>query len=171
METGLPIRAHMALLDKLAADQLTDVFIQRYRLERKDLARPFPGMLELIDRLRATNVRIAVVTSKLREDALAELTMTGFDDRVDAVVAFEDTAAHKPDPAPQIQALRMLGAAGGVGVGDLPTDIASARDAGLVAFGVSWGYGSTSSLLAAGAVRVCETAQELEAGMVDWLKL
>ncbi len=90
---------------------------------------------------------------------------------VDSVVAFEDTESHKPDPAPQLTALRAVGARKGVGVGDLPTDIESARAAGLAAIGVSWGYGSPSSLLAVGAACVCDTAEQLESELCQRLDL
>lgn len=171
METGMPIRAHMALLDEPSADRLVEVFVERYRREREDLARPFPGMLELVRGVRDAGVGVAVVTSKLRADALAELATAGFGDRIDAVIAFEDTQVHKPDPAPQLAALEALGASGGVGVGDLPTDIKSARAAGLLAVGVSWGYGSVASLLEAGAARVCDTVAQLESEIREQLEL
>jgi len=171
METGMPIRAHMALLDEPSTDRLVEVFVERYRQEREDLARPFPGMLALVGYVRDAGVGVAVVTSKLRADALAELATTGFGDLVDVVVAFEDTQVHKPDPAPQLAALRAVGASGGVGVGDLPTDIRSARAAGLRAVGVSWGYGSAASLLEAGAASVCDTVAQLESEVREQLKL
>jgi phosphoglycolate phosphatase len=46
-------------------------------------------------------------------------------------------------------------------IGDLPTDIRSARAAGLPAIGVSWGYGSVEALLDAGAESVCGSAHDL----------
>lgn len=171
METGMPIRAHMALLDEPSADRLVEVFVECYRRDRIGLVRPFPGMLEIVGYLRDAGVGVAVVTSKLRDDALAELAATGFLDRTDVVVAFEDTQVHKPDPAPHLAALRALGANGGVGVGDLPTDIKSARAAGLTAIGVSWGYGVASSLLEAGAACVCDAAEQLEAELQEQLEL
>jgi pyrophosphatase PpaX len=161
MATGAPIRAHMAGLDEAAADVLVESFIVHYRREREGLARPFPGMTALLGRLRGRGVPIAVVTSKLREDTLAELAATRLDECVDVVVAFEDTDEHKPAAAPQLEALRRLGADGGVGVGDLPSDVVSARSAGLTALGVSWGYGAPMALLEAGAEQVCDTADEL----------
>lgn len=169
METGMPIRAHMALLDEPSADRLVEVFVERYRRDREDLARPFPGMLELVGHFRDAGVGIGLVTSKLREDALVELATTGFGDRVDVVIAFEDTQAHKPDPAPQLAALSAVGASRGVGVGDLPTDIKSARAAGLVAVGVSWGYGNPASLLEAGAACVCDTVAQLKSEVREQL--
>ncbi len=161
MGTGRPIREHMALLDSDAADRLVTAFVACYRLERDGLARPFPGVIGLLERLQAAGIGVGVVTSKLREDALAELGATGLDEHVDVLVAFEDTDEHKPDAAPQHEALRLLQATAGVGVGDLPSDIASARAAGLAAIGVSWGYGARDALLEAGAEHVCDSTEEL----------
>jgi pyrophosphatase PpaX len=162
MATGSPIRAHMAGLDELAADRLVEVFVERYRQEREGLAQAFPGIGELLERLRARAVPIAVVTSKLRDDAVHELAATGLQEYVHVLIAFEDTDEHKPSPAPQLEALRRLGVSSGVGVGDLPSDILSARAAGLRSLGVSWGYGSAEALREAGAERVCGTAAELD---------
>ncbi len=161
MSTGMPIRAHMRLLDERAAEELVDVFVERYRLESVGLIRPFGGMLELLKWLRAAGVGVAVVTSKLRQDAVAELRATELDDYVDTLVAFEDTEVHKPAPVPQEEALRRLGASSGASVGDLPGDIVSARSAGLAPLGVSWGYGVRADLIEAGAESVCDDAEEL----------
>lgn len=162
MSTGMPIRAHMALLDESAADRLVDVFVERYRLEREGFARPFPGMVELLRRLRSAGVGVGVVTSKLKQDALIELRSTGLSEYIEIVVAYEDTDEHKPAPTPQREALRLMSTNAGVGVGDLPSDVASARAAGLAAIGVSWGYGARSALIDAGAECICDSAEELE---------
>ena len=161
MATGSPIRTHMAHLDDAAADLLVEVFVMRYRQEREGLARAFPGVRRLLQYLRARGVPVAVVTSKLREDAVSELAATGLDGWIELVIAFEDTDEHKPSAAPQSAALRSLGVDEGVGVGDLPTDIESARAAGLRALAVTWGYGSVAALRAAGAERVCSTPAAL----------
>jgi pyrophosphatase PpaX len=161
MATGMPIRAHMAHLDEKAADLLVESFVAHYRREREGLAQPFPGIRELLGDLRKGGVRVAVVTSKLREDSVAELAATGLDGSVELVIAFEDTDEHKPAPTPHLEALRRLGAGAGVGIGDLPSDVRSARAAGLGALAVSWGYGDPAALREAGAECVCDTVEEL----------
>jgi pyrophosphatase PpaX len=170
MATGSPIRTHMAQLDETAADLLVDVFVERYREARDGLARVFPGMRELLHRLQVMGVPVAVVTSKLRDDAVAELAATGLDELAEHVIAFEDTDEHKPSPAPHLAALRRLGVDRGIGVGDLPSDVASARAAGLTSLAVAWGYGDSSALQEAGAEKVCETAAELAAAVDDILR-
>jgi pyrophosphatase PpaX len=159
----------MAELDETAADLLVEVFVGHYRQEREGLARAFPGVTTLLRDLRNRDVRVAVVTSKLREDSLAELAATGLYESVEVVIAFEDTDEHKPAPAPQLAALRRLGACGGVGVGDLPSDVVSASEAGLSALAVAWGYGEAAALLEAGAERVCETVGQLTEALEERL--
>lgn len=162
MATGLPLRAAMRSLDENSADRLVDVFVRHYRRERASLLRIFPGMTELLTKLRSQGHSIAVVTSKLRDEARADLQATAMDGLVELLVALEDSTEHKPHPGPIIQALDSLRATRGVGIGDLPTDITAARAAGLSAIGVTWGYGSTEALRDAGADCVCDSAHELE---------
>lgn len=162
MATGLPLRAAMRSLDEDSADQLVDVFVGHYRRLRPNLVQAFPGMTELLTSLRSQGHSIAVVTSKLRDEARADLLDTAMHGLVDILVSFEDSTEHKPHPGPLIQALDSLGATRGVGIGDLPTDITAARAAGLSAIGVGWGYGSVDALLEAGAESVCHSADDLE---------
>lgn len=89
--------------------------------------------------------------------------MTAIDRQIDVLIAFEDTVEHKPHLSPILKALGSLSATLGIGVGDLPTDMASAKAAGLQAIGVSWGYGTPEALLSAGAVCVCDTVSALAA--------
>jgi hypothetical protein len=107
----------------------------------------------LLDRTPSVDARIEACGT------LRALLEAGLVECVDVVVAFEDTDEHKPAARPQREALRHLRARAGVGVGDLPSDVASARAAGLAAIGVSWGYGTRGALLEAGAERVCDSAE------------
>ena len=169
MATGAPIRTHMAALSVEHTERLVDCFVDHYRVERTALARPFPGIADLLRTLGAWGPAIAVVTSKLRADALAELAGTALAQHVDTVVAFEDVTEHKPSPAPQLEALRRLQCREGIGIGDLPTDVASARAAGLPALAVTWGYGDRQALADAGADRVCASPDELREAIAEWI--
>ena len=76
-------------------------------------------------------------------------------------VAYGDTARHEPEPEPALELLRRLGAQGGVGVGDLPSDIVAMKAAGLRTIGVTWGYGAAPSLWSAGSDNVVDSIGEL----------
>jgi pyrophosphatase PpaX len=169
MKSGMPLRERMAHIEPAAAAELTSAFLERYRRERESVA-PFNGMPGLFARLERRGVRLAIVSSKLRDDVLAELAASGLDRYVDAVVAYEDTAEHKPSPAPHVEAMRLTRATWGVGVGDVATDILSIRAAGLAAVGVSWGFGDAESLLGSGAGSVCGSVRELDRTLRELLQ-
>jgi Haloacid dehalogenase-like hydrolase len=93
MATGSPIRVHMGYLDEASSDDLVEAFVAHYRREREGLAQAFPGVTQLLERLRDRRMPVAVVTSKLREDAVTELAATGLDELIEVVIAFEDRRA------------------------------------------------------------------------------
>jgi pyrophosphatase PpaX len=82
---------------------------------------------------------------------------------VGVAVCQEDTAVHKPDPAPVLHALGALGAAPEKAVlaGDTPVDVAAGLAAGVACVGVAWGAADSRALLEAGATAVARDALEL----------
>ncbi|HWV87483.1 MAG TPA: HAD-IA family hydrolase [Capillimicrobium sp.] len=94
---------------------------------------PYPEAPEVLDALRARGHPLAVVSNW--DVSLHDvLRATGLRDRVDAVVTSAELGAAKPDPAPLLEALRLLGApaAGARHVGDTPSeDVEAARAAGV----------------------------------------
>ena len=101
---------------------------------------------ELPARLQAEGHKVAVVTSSPRWYAVA-LTKQ-FNIPYDALVAYEDTEQHKPDPAPLLKALELVGAkADDAGhVGDQPTDVEASFHAKVVSIGAAWGVQNFDSL-------------------------
>ena len=120
-------------------------FAERYR-ERYyaidfDLE-PFPGVVDVLDALRADGLELAVVTSKISWGATGELTRTGLLDRFATVVGHDDCDRHKPEPDPLFVAMeRMsLDEPGQIAyIGDTPSDVKAGRAAGCHAIGATWG--------------------------------
>jgi beta-phosphoglucomutase-like phosphatase (HAD superfamily) len=82
---------------------------------------------------------VAVVSGALRSEVELVLAGAGLTDAVDVVVAREDTAHEKPDPAPYSLALERLGAPPAeavLAIEDTETGIAAAKAAGLRCVGV-----------------------------------
>jgi len=84
----------------------TDTLIGLYRDEGLGLR---PGVRDLLDHAWEQGVTVCVVTSSTRRLAAAALAAVGLGDRLGVRVCFEDTVAHKPDPAPYLLAARRLG--------------------------------------------------------------
>lgn len=105
-----------------------------------DLVRPFPGVMPLLERLRAAGYRLGIVTSRSRislDDTPAALDLLPY---VDLLVTRDDTAEGKPHPAPILHAFQRLGIppAQGIYVGDAPFDIEAGRKAGCLTVLATW---------------------------------
>jgi phosphoglycolate phosphatase len=127
----------------------------------------YEGIAELLAGLRADGWSLAVATGKSDRGLAACLARHGI---ADLFVSLQTADRHpsKPHPAMLEAALAEAGAAPhqAVMIGDTSFDMAMARNAGVRALGVAWGYHSPAELIASGAIAVAETvgalAQALE---------
>lgn len=147
--------AHAALLDRV---------YREWNLANHDaLIRPYAGVPSLLRDLTEAGARTGVVTSKRRSTAEKTMGAVGLTGLVDLVGGMDDTDRHKPDPAPLLAALGVLGAAPGtaVYVGDAVVDVQAARAAGMDVVAVTWGAGARPALEAAGPGALVDTVADL----------
>jgi pyrophosphatase PpaX len=150
---GQPLPRQMELLDAERAEAL----LESYRLHNEEhhdsLIQEFPGIEDSLARLRSAGVKITVVTSKRRPSVeMALKKFPGLGEVVDCFVTMEDTAEHKPNPAPLLKGLEFLGDVSpekAAYVGDSPFDVAAAKAAGITSVAVSWGAFSEDTLRSA----------------------
>ncbi|MGB5258940.1 MAG: HAD-IA family hydrolase [Gammaproteobacteria bacterium] len=118
--------------------RLLDIY--RANISRK--TRPFPGMLELLERLEARAVNWGVVTNKpgwLTEPLLRDLDLF---ERAACVVSGDTLKQRKPHPAPMLHACAQAGSqpAQCVYVGDAQRDIEAGNNAGMHTLVALFGY-------------------------------
>ncbi|HEU4964497.1 MAG TPA: pyrophosphatase PpaX [Bacilli bacterium] len=101
---------------------------------------PFPHVKDVLERLHADGVKMAIVTSKQRLTAEMGWELCQITPYLDAFITIEDTKEHKPHPAPVLAAMKLLGAdpATTLMVGDSPYDIGAGKAAGVKTVGVKW---------------------------------
>ncbi|HEX2430196.1 MAG TPA: phosphoglycolate phosphatase [Aestuariivirgaceae bacterium] len=123
-------------------DSLYDAFIAYYTENIAVDSRPFPGTLELLDRLEEAGVKLGICTNKQERLSLRLMDGLGLTQRFGAIVGADTIGISKPDPAPYREAVARLGATGGgsVMIGDSETDILTARAAGVPVIAVTFGY-------------------------------
>ena len=132
-----------AQMEALGAGQTAEL-VRVYREHNEPLHETlegFDGIEATLETLRARGHRLGIVTAKRRATvdlAFARLPLAHL---FDTVVGGDETARHKPDPAPLRLALERLGvrASEAAYVGDSPYDMQAARAGGLHAVGVTWG--------------------------------
>jgi HAD superfamily hydrolase (TIGR01509 family) len=106
---------------------------------------PRPGALELLERLLAAGVPVAVASNSQREFVERTLADAGLlDGRFSAVVSVEDVEHPKPAPDIYLEACRRLGAEPGMctALEDSPTGVAAAVAAGMYVIGVPYFAGA-----------------------------
>jgi phosphoglycolate phosphatase len=127
-----------------ALPSLVERFLAIYEPNIAETSRPFPGVVETLERLKAAGLRLGVCTNKPDEATrrlLAALDLS----RHFTAVSGGDVPARKPDARHLLGVLRDLDASPtrSLMVGDSPNDVAAARNAGVPVVVVSFGYTTT----------------------------
>lgn len=137
-------------------------FTDYYGTHNMDKTAPYAGMQELLARLKAAGVQMAVYSNKA--DEFSRVIVEHYFPGVFSLVRGKVPGVPvKPDPAGVKGILRELNAAPAetLFVGDSDVDIHTGHNAGMAACGVTWGFRSRASLEAAGAEHLAETPEEL----------
>lgn len=145
------------------AERLVVDFRERYVPVGVYESSPFPGIRELLTKLRAAGLTLGVATSKPQN--MAELLL----DRADLRKAFDLIVGSSPglnnEKKWQIiqRAMSLCGAAAAdtVLIGDTKYDALGAARCGISCVGVRWGYAAPGELEAAGVAGTVETMEEL----------
>lgn len=136
------------------------VYIEHLDKHLLDTTKPFPGVVET---LSSITKKKAVVTNKLKSMAERVVTGLGIADTIDFIVGADTAQSMKPNPDPIIFALKQFGIEPSrtVMVGDTTDDIVAAKAAGVIACGVTYGFGTRKDLEDAGAEVIIESIEEL----------
>lgn len=142
--------------------QAYEIFNNYYHQHLLDFTKPYDGIIECLDSLRAHNLKLAVVTNKSHVFAQG-LIKDYFGERFAAVEGEKPDRAIKPDPAAVLDILNNFGVEKSetVYVGDSNVDMMTAKNAGLTAIGVLWGFRTKQELIENKADYLAENPQQL----------
>lgn len=160
---GLSVAEAMAAisesLDEAVITNLTASFRAAFAglRQRPNFSEPmYPGAREAILGLAGRpDMLLGIATGKSRRGVDLFLAREELTPHF-ATLQTADDAPSKPHPGMLLRAMEETGiaAADGVMIGDTSYDMAMARNAGMEAIGVSWGYHTSEELLEAGASAV-----------------
>ncbi|MDH5810824.1 MAG: HAD-IA family hydrolase [Candidatus Methanomethylicaceae archaeon] len=122
-----------------------------------------PKVREILLFLRSRRLKMAVVTTKSRENAEKILSFFGIRSFFDLVIGFEDVREHKPSAEPIMRAAEGLGlqASELVVVGDTEVDIRAGREAGALTVAVKTGVTPLEKIIAESPNFLIESVSDL----------
>ena len=163
VSNGARVLIRLALPEGTAEEEAERILraYQAYYLAHPCMeTRPYPGLPELIVQLQAQGVKTAIVSNK--PDATARVLGERF---FPGVLTVGDDGVHPRKPAPDnvYRALAELGVSPehAAYVGDSEVDAATARNAGVDGYIVSWGYRDKAFLLQNGISEVLDSPGKL----------
>lgn len=138
-------------------------FVPYYDAHNADLSGPYPGIVSLLEALQERGIQVAVASNKYQE-ATAKLVKHYFPTiRFVEVLGQREGIAVKPDPTIVSDILKKAGASleETLYVGDSGVDMQTARNAGVEAVGVSWGFRPRAELEQYQPADIIDEAHEL----------
>lgn len=149
---------HAALRDEVVA-----AFERRYADHACERTTLYPGVPALLDALAALGVPTAVLSNKpdpFTTAMVAELLARW---SFASVAGARPDAPRKPDPTVALAMARTLGVAPErcLFVGDSDVDMETARNAGMIPVGASWGFRGPEELRRAGASHVIDRPEDV----------
>lgn len=133
-------------------DAALDDFKAYYAAHIHDRTVPYDGIPQLLTALRKRGIKVAVLSNKI-DSASQQLIEHFFPGKTDVVFGEHVGVPRKPDPTSCRMVMQQLGVQPEqvLYVGDSGTDMQTAKNAGLYAVGVTWGFRSKEVLLEYGA--------------------
>lgn len=120
----------------------------------------YPGVIELLEKLKKDNVPCAIVSNKV-DSAVKDLAEVFFPGLCAAAIGEKSGIARKPAPDSVFEAMKIMGVENPVYVGDSEVDVATAKNAGIDGIFVTWGFRDRELLSSVGGEIIVDTAQEL----------
>lgn len=157
MERAIPDGLNNPLFEDTFA-----TFRQHYMQHNLDTTQPYPGIMQLLEQLKAEGKNIAVVSNKFYA-ATRELCRHFFGDLVPVAIGEREDIRKKPAPDTVIEALRELGVdkEGAVYIGDSDVDIMTAKNSGMPCVSVLWGFRDKEFLLEHGATTLISQPEDM----------
>ena len=130
------------LQERLSFDTVFERFDHHYAATAGQFGKPYPGCEDALERLRSAGVILACVTNKEQRHAERVLAATGLAGWFPTLIGGDTLPFKKPDPRVISQLLERHGvqSSEAAHLGDSSIDVQTARNAGVAAWAVPYGY-------------------------------
>ncbi len=167
---GAKMLLKRSLPENVSTDEteyLLELYKKDYQAHLLDETVPYPGIPSLLEQLKKNGVRLAVLSNKPHASTV-QICNTLFPGIFEIAWGDRPDVPKKPNPAAVWNALEEMGVSKNkaVYIGDSETDIRTAKNAGLYAVGVLWGFRDRKTLEAENPEIICDSVRELEKGLL-----
>lgn len=128
------------------------------------LARPYDGILDMLDTLHSLGVKVAILSNK-PDSTTRKIAAELFGSRISFCIGGREGKALKPDPNGVFELMECMQVAPEecLYIGDTATDMQTGHNAGLFTIGVLWGFRDEAELRKAAADRIVSSPTEITA--------
>ena len=162
---GVAHLMHQSLPDSISEAEFNtylDEFKAYYGEHLQDYTAPYPGMLDVLDTLRAKGYKLAIVSNKIQE-GITPLNKEYFGDCLPVAIGERPGLQRKPAPDMVLQALKELNSSQdeSIYIGDSEVDVATAKNSGLLCIGVTWGFRDEQLHKDLGVTHIARKAEDI----------
>ena len=152
-------------------DKFYDDFSLYYNSHSDIKTAPYPGTLDMLDKLLHSGFDIAIVSNKI-DSAVKSLSAKFFGERIKSAIGEKPSIRHKPEPDMVFMAMEEMGAdkENSIYIGDSEVDIQTAKNSGIPCISVLWGFKDRKFLEDSGATVIVESMEELGERLVNYQK-
>ncbi|MBQ9837923.1 MAG: HAD-IA family hydrolase [Oscillospiraceae bacterium] len=143
-------------------DEAIAVYRSRYTTVGKFENFPYPGIRQLLEKLKNDGHRLFVATSKpegLSVEILTKFELAEFFELI-CGATLDSSRSKKADVIAYLLE-KIGGADNAVMVGDTAFDVIGAKAHGIDTIGVAWGYGAVADMVDAGAAAIADSPEAL----------
>lgn len=146
---GPPLVETFKKIDPVRSDEMVATYRAHNYLYHDQYVTAFPNVLETLQVLKKNNIKMGIVTTKIRQGVEMGLKKTGLTGFFDSIVTLDKVTHAKPHPEPVLKAMEELGgeSKSTIMVGDNSHDIESGHNAGVRTAAVSWSQKGRDRLL------------------------
>ncbi len=159
----LMTRIHPAGTSQNELDDSLAKFTAYYSAHKDIKTTPYPGIPELLKKLRSAGIHLCVLSNKPHEISVQIVRQYFGENTFDIIMGKSPDYPIKPDPTSCFYLMKKLGLEKNdvLYVGDSNVDMQTAKNAGLTKCGVCWGFRSEAELTAEGADYLAHTSDDI----------
>ncbi|GAA4975679.1 HAD family hydrolase [Algibacter aquimarinus] len=132
-----------------------DQMISIYSKQCTNKTKPYDGIIDLLNQLKARNLKLSVLSNKA-DELTKKITLALFPDYFSPVLGLKQEALKKPNPVVALQICNQLNVKPEetIYVGDTAIDMQTANNSNMLAVGVPWGFRDKKELIESNAKHI-----------------